>query len=302
MKRTETVFASRSELKAYEVLDHHLPDGWYLYANLPMPRLVSIDRSEVTEKKWQFYLKTSVDFVVTNRDHEPALVIEFDGIGGGFSQASKYVLKNAVPGDPYRELKLNFKLELCRNANLPMIVISFEEVESIESDDILTIANSLVGMHVATHHYKETIERWDREGRGKGKSFEEMLWEDSTLRTELQFMNDPFLMKLETIYDDFEKLGASWNMRSLSRPDQMTAMKNKKAFESVGCHYVVKGGKLKAPVVMTAWVRNFAGKEMGYSLDPEFLPESGINPLKVAQNIAWYLSHKKAVQISDARP
>ena len=66
----------------------------------------------------------------------------------------------------------------------------------------------------------------------------------------------------------------------------------------MGCRYVVKGGKLTVPVIMTVWVRNFAGDEMGASLMSEFIPSHGINPLKVAENIAWYLSHKKAIEIA----
>jgi len=297
MKKAKLIFASGSELKAFEAIDRHLPPGWRLYTNIPLSRIVEIDRAELTEKKWNFYLKTSVDFVLTDYAHEPVLAIEFDGLGQGYSAGKSYVLKSQVETDPYRELKLNFKIDTCYSVGLPLIVISFEEIESIGSDDLLSVINSMIGVHVAAYEYKETIEAWDRENRGAGKSFEEMLWEDSYLRTELEIKNDPFLAKLVDLESEFSDLGASWSMKSVSRPDVMTALREKKTFEAVGCRWVVKGGKLTVPVMITVWVRNFAGSEMNYSLDSAFIPSHGINPLKVAENIGWFLSHKKAVEI-----
>ncbi len=33
------------------------------------------------------------------------------------------------------------------------IVISLEEVDSVDTDDVLVVANSLIGMHIASHQY-----------------------------------------------------------------------------------------------------------------------------------------------------
>jgi hypothetical protein len=298
MKKAKIIFGSGSELRAFDAIDKHLPAGWRLYANTPLPRIVEVERNELPEKKWNFYLKTSVDFVLTNLGHEPVLALEFDGIGHGYSAGTRYVIRREVEGDPYRELKVNFKIDTCYAVGLPLVVISFEEIETVTGDDVLALINSMIGAHIASHEYRETIEQWDREGRGKGKTFEEMLWDDSTLRSELQIKNDPFLSRLEAIWDEFENLGASWSCTSLSKPDVTTAMRERRSFDSVGCRYVVKGGKLPIPVIMTVWVRNFAGDEMGASLIPDLIPSHGINPLKVAENIAWYLSHKKAIEIA----
>ena len=170
-----------------------------------------------------------------------------------------------------------------------MIVISFEEIEHITDDETLSVVNSMVGLHIATHEYWVTIHEWDRQGKGIGKTFEELLWDDSVLRTRLRFQRDPILSRLEATWEDFEALGAKWRMSSVSRPDCMTALREKKPFTSVGSRYEVMGGKLQNPVSVTVWVRNFPGEEMGASLDSELIPTHGINPLKVAENIAWYL-------------
>lgn len=293
MKKSSIIFGSNSELKAYEAIDKHLPEGWRLYANTPLSQIVEIKKEELTEKKWNFYLKSSVDFVLANAAHEPVLAIEFDGLSEGFSSGKTYILNKDVENDPYRGLKMNFKINTCYAVGLPLIVISFEEINSFTSDEFLSVVNSIIGMYIASREYKETIEKWDREGRGRGKSFDQRLWEICELKTQLSFRNDPFLSHLEANWEEFKKLGASWSRNSLSKPDQMTAMRNKKTFDSVGCRYVVKGGKLKVPVIMTVWVRNFAGEEMDYNLDSDFIPSHGVNPLAIAENIAWYLGQKK---------
>lgn len=96
MKKSKIIFGSNSELKAYEAIDKCLPGGWRLYANTPLSQIVDIKREELTEKKWDFYLKASVDFVLTNNNHEPTLAIEFDGLGQGYSAGKKYILPQQI--------------------------------------------------------------------------------------------------------------------------------------------------------------------------------------------------------------
>lgn len=299
MKKSNSLFASKSELSAFEAIDKHLPPGWRLFANTPFSRIVEIQREELTEKKWNFYLKASVDFVLADSLHRPALAIEFDGLGGGYSSGQNYVIGRRVQEDPHRELKTNFKLELCYAVGLPLIVIAFEEIKELVKDELLTIVASMVGKHIASREYRATIKEWDRQGKGEGKTFEEMLWDDSVLRTELAFRYDPFLSRSEQTWSDFQSLGATWTMSSLTQPDPFTAMREKRPLSSVGCRYEVKGGMLRNPVVVTVWVRNFAGHEFGPSLIcSEVLPSHGINPLKVAENIAQFLAQKRAVEES----
>lgn len=298
MKKATTIFGSKSERRAFEAIDKHLPSGWKLYGNTPLSQIVEIRKGELTEKKWNYYLKASVDFVLTNPTHEPALAIEFDGLGEGYSSGKTYILERQSEDDPYRQLKTNFKLDVCYTVGLPLIVISFEEIEHITNDETVSIVNSMVGLHVAMREYRDTIQEWDREGKGIGKTFEELLWDDSVLRTRLRFQHDPVLSRLEASWEDFEALGAKWRMSSVSRPDCMTALRETKPFSSVGCRYEVMGGKLQKPVSVTVWIRNFAGEEMGSSLDSELIPTHGINPLQVAENIAWYLGQQRAIEIS----
>ena len=125
----------------------------------------------------------------------------------------------------------------------------------------------MIAMYIAYREYEETIKEWDRKGLGSGKSFEELLWDDSRLRNQLFFKYDPILANLESNWEEFQKLGAGWSMSSVSEPDAMTALRENRSFDKVGCRYIVKGGELSIPVITTVWVRNFAGEEMYASLD-----------------------------------
>ena len=87
-------------------------------------------------------------------------------MGEGYSPGKRYVLERTVEKDPYKELKINFKLDTCHTVGLPLIVISFEEIKDLSADDMLSVVNSMVGMHIATREYRATIEEWDREGKG----------------------------------------------------------------------------------------------------------------------------------------
>jgi hypothetical protein len=291
MKKSKLIFGSRSELEAYEIINKHLPEGWKLYGNTPLSQIVDVKREELAEKKWDFYLKASVDFVLTNTSHEPALAIEFDGLGGGFSSGEKYILNKKIEQDPYRELKMNFKIDLCNSVKLPLIVISFEEIRSLANDDCRSIVNSIIGLYIASGEIEKTFEKWGKEGRDEGKSFDDIMWESARLETELNFKYDPALISLDELSEEYEKLGADFSAKQVFKPDPLTMLREKKPYESLGWRYIIKGGKLPVPVIMTVWVRNFSGT-------PYSVPPHGINPEQVAYNIAWYLATKKAVEIA----
>jgi len=298
MKKAKIIFGSRSELKAYKKIEEHLPDNWNIYPNIPLSQIVEIGKTELNEKKWNFYLKASVDFVITDHTHEPTLAVEFDGLGGGYSSGGTYIPKQVVERDPYRKLKLDFKINTCSSVGLPLIVISFEEINSLLGEDLFSLVNSMVGQHIASRVYDETIEKWDKEGRGEGKSYDEILWETCDLRAELDCKYDPLMAELEKDWEEYSKLGVKMSMYPLFKPDILTTMREKKAFESVGYRYVAKGGDLSIPVILAVWVRNFAGHELKGFLSPDLPISHGINPLQVAYNATWYLGQKKVVEMS----
>lgn len=298
MKASNSIFGSKAESEAYKAIIGHVPSDFRLYANTPLAQIIKIEERELARREWNVYLKMSVDFVLTNLLYRPVLAIEFDGLSEGFSSGEKYIQKRKSDKDRYRKLKMDFKLRIFKESNLPLLIISSDEMKAISPEDSVFVINSIVGIYIAGLRQKTTIEKWDLEGKGKGKSHEEILWDLSRLETESSFKFDPVLQLLERSWDKFESIGAKWRMQSMSRPSPIAAMKLGVPFKMVGCRFVASGGLLKKDVSTTVWIRNFAGSEMNWSLIPFFIPDCGINPLKVAENIAWYLGQKRAIEVA----
>ena len=57
MKKSSIIFGSQSELKAFEAIDKHLPEGCRLYANTPLAHIVEIHKDELNEREWNLSLK-----------------------------------------------------------------------------------------------------------------------------------------------------------------------------------------------------------------------------------------------------
>ena len=112
-------------------------------------------------------------------------------MGGGFSSSDKYIQKRETR-DPNRSAKLDFKLRTCGAVGLPLIVISFDETNPCTRDGTLSIINSIAAQHVATKVYNKTIQQWDSEKRGKGKSLDEIMWDLAELDSKTQHESAPF--------------------------------------------------------------------------------------------------------------
>jgi hypothetical protein len=296
MRKAKTIFGSHPESTAFQSITLHLPQGWAVYPNLPLSQIVRVGKHEVSQGEWEVYLKTSVDFTLVEGKGDPSLVVEFDGMGEGFSSSNTYIQFRQTR-DSNRKAKLDFKLRLCERVGLPLLVISFPEIASCTRDGLLSIVNGIVAQHIATKTYQNTMQQWDSEGRGQGKTSDEMLWDVARLDGQTQCDFDPFLKRMSDHYDRFLASGVKWRLESLSDPDQLTAMRANVPFESVGARYTVEGGSLPHPVVTIVWVRNWIGKELFHDLDPCAHVKSGANPLRIAWNIAQCLGQERVLEV-----
>jgi len=100
------------------------------------------------------------------------------------------------------------------------------------------------------------------------------------------------------MWDQFRKLNAQWSLEPVCRPDVFEAMRTKQPLEALGCKFAAHGGHVTVSVLLTAWVRNFAGNDFGTVLSAEMPVRCGVNPLRVAENIAWYLGVKKTLAVN----
>jgi hypothetical protein len=296
MRKAKSIVGSEPEGKAFQSIALHLPEGWRVYPNLPLSQLVRVGKHELPQSDWDLYLKTSIDFTLVDAENSPSLLIQFDGMGGGFSSSDKYVQIRETR-DPNRSAKLNFKLRMCNSIQLPLIVVSFDETHPCTRDGMLSVINGIAAQHVARKVYQNTIQEWDSENRGEGKTYDEMIWDLAELDAKTQFESDPFLKRLASESERFISTGVQTAWENLFDPDILTAMRNKVPFESVGCRFTVTGGGLSEPVVTVVWVRNWAGEEMSGILSSDLPIKSGVNPLRVAENIARCLGQERVLEI-----
>jgi hypothetical protein len=294
MKRAQSVFGSGAERYAFSVIKSGLPPGWLLYPNLPLSQVVEAEKSEVSAADWDFYLKASVDFVLTGPRGELCLAVEFDGLAGGFSSGSVY---RPTRRNAQRECTINFKMALCKQVGLPLYVISFDEIRSLSGDDSLCIVHSVIAQEIVMQKMKEKLRHWDEKGRGRGKSFEEILDDISDAEVALQSKYDPFRTRLDALWKSLPN-NLSWSMKPLSRPDMDVALKSKVPVDSLGCRFTTQGTSTVQAVDVTVWVRNFAGEAIGTVLSADFPVEGSINPLRVAENAALYLGLKRVIELS----
>jgi hypothetical protein len=296
MCKAKTIFGSNPEGAAFQSIGLHLPQGWAVYPNLPLSQLVRVGKHELSGDEWELYLKTSVDFTLVEGEGNPSLIVEFDGMGEGFSSSTTYIQFRQTR-DPNRKAKLDFKLRLCDGVGLPLLVISFPETAPCTRDGLLSIVNGLFAQHIATKTYQDTIKQWDSEGRGQGQTWDAISWDLARLDGQTQCDFDPFLKRMSDHYERFVAAGVKSRLESLSQPDQLTAMRGGVAFESVGARFTVEGGGLEEPVVTVVWVRNLIGKELFYDLDPCAHVKCGVNPLRIAWNIAQCLGQERVLEV-----
>lgn len=97
----------------------------------------------MSDRPKEFLLKTTFDCDI--KTHESLLVIEFDGLTGGFSNEGKYFIKSTPENDPYRKLKMDTKLKACSAFHIPAIVVSYQECAVInESEHMIIILDVII--------------------------------------------------------------------------------------------------------------------------------------------------------------
>jgi hypothetical protein len=225
MEIRASIFGSASEGKCFE----RLLDRWHhrlrLYPNLPLSNLVKIERNELNQGEWDFYLKSSVDYTFCDLSGRPVLSIEFDGLGGGFSAHDEYKPKYKSL-DPYRKLKLDFKLKMANKLRYPLIVISDTETNYIDRSEKLTLMDGILGNFLAVYGVQDHLDRicksipkdtWDTLDK-EGVNFPEAkdIFAENLLaqaEVESKIENDPFMKEYccyhEKIVSRFIKQGVN---------------------------------------------------------------------------------------------
>jgi len=295
MKLRSTVFGSKVEAKLFHSLQSRWSPKFTLYPSLPLASIIQLEPKELSSKEREYFYETSLDYTFCQANALPILSIEFDGVGGGFSRDGIYIQGRQAP-DPYRKLKMDFKLKVAKAVNYPLIVVSYEETQLLDKGDSITILDGIVGQLMAQKAFMRHVTEMAEVSRTEIESLQGTQKSNyiESLITAAEVKADSEMNPIARKADEYEIACISHGVKSYSveylYDPPLPPVKD--AFdleglqartdainhtEKIGCRIVVRIQKNE--IVKVVWVRNFEGY--------------GIFPGSIAHNIARYLVFKK---------
>src|SRR5216684_630052 len=151
---SQSIFGSGVERETFLALRRKWEKEVDVFPQVPVKTVVGFSRVQAVqdESERQYLLQTEFDYVVCKKNSGiPILVIESDGMGGGFSRILEYETREPVKGRNRRK-KLEAKLRICADAEIPVIVVATPEQERIDEARHLTILDGIVGEVLARSH------------------------------------------------------------------------------------------------------------------------------------------------------
>lgn len=165
MKIKKSIFDSNPEIKIHQNLSKLWGDKVLILPHIPVKDVIDIydkNANISSDEKEKLLVKSNFDFVVASKKkHDygrPLLVIEFDGIGCGFSFDRVYKQVKSVESDKYRKLKMDCKIRICEEAELPLIVLSWEEIESFFEEEEIGIIDGIIGQVIWNDEFNRVME------------------------------------------------------------------------------------------------------------------------------------------------
>lgn len=205
----KSVFDSGSEKKLF----NRLKTSWNRYVDVfpqvpvrGVAEYESIKNFEGNPELSEFLLKTSFDFVVCELNTGiPILVVEFDGLSGGFSCDGQFHISTPPKNDKHRKLKMDAKLRFCSAFQIPMVAISYPESELLtESEDWISILDVIIGdaLEKRNHekNYSDYVNKISEAYEYGGKESAEMATIEIDVINE---QSNPIKKKIKSITKDF---------------------------------------------------------------------------------------------------
>ena len=148
----DSVFGSKSEGRGYRTIEHTWGDKYRLFSQLPMSAVFSSPPDERNLR--DFFLKTSLDYVLCTKEGRPLMAIDYDGLGRGFDREGEYVQVEPTK-DRNRKWKFDFKLEYAQEHFFPYHVVASEEFDLLGEGVQLTVVDGIIGSTMAREEFKE---------------------------------------------------------------------------------------------------------------------------------------------------
>src|SRR5258706_515450 len=158
MKVRPTLFNSSSEAELFQAVHGTWEPHDGVFPEVPFANLVELDERRLSADELSFLHKTSVDFVLAGADWRPLFVVEFDGLGHGYSRNGVYIQRAVTQRDPHRAWKLNLKARVAAAAGLPFVIVSYDEKAVIDEETGLTIVHGIFGQFLATSHASDRMQ------------------------------------------------------------------------------------------------------------------------------------------------
>jgi uncharacterized protein DUF2726 len=158
VKARSTVFSSQSEAELFEAIHGSWEPDYRVFPQIPFANLVELDQHQLSATELGFLHKTSVDYVVTSNDWRPVFVLEFDGLGHGYSAKGGYIQSVPFRRDPNRAWKLGLKTRVAQEASLPFLIVSYDEKAVVDHDSGLIVTHGIIGQFLASLHLSARIQ------------------------------------------------------------------------------------------------------------------------------------------------
>lgn len=295
----ETVFGSKTERSVYYGLLDRWGKAYNIYLSLPVASVFVIKSGALSDGERKTYFQSSIDYTFCSKEDRPLFSIEFDGLGGGYSRGDRYITsESGIDKDIYRQLKLEFKLKIAKDAGYPLVIVSFQEVSALDKDEKLTILDGIIGQITSHKKFSELLSEFVKENHEAIESMskheiDEYL-QDMVIGIEVdaELESDPIARKAAEYNQELSKFGVAGHSTEPLDEPEMPTIKSPYDTEGLGERitaftnirrygYKVSVETSAGAISRSIWIREYMS--------------SGFSSISLANNIAEYLTFKAAL-------
>jgi hypothetical protein len=160
------VFGSKEEKKRFIQLQKTWGKKYNIYHNLPFLNVFTtkedIFNNEyepliLTDAEYDLLKKTSIDFTICDKNDNPLICLEFDGLQDGFNVGTTYQLRDGSSSLKGRRVLIELKLRVAHGSRFPYLVLGSEEFRGFSDALCLTIADGLIGEVMSMREVQEHV-------------------------------------------------------------------------------------------------------------------------------------------------
>jgi len=152
-----SVFGSEAEKRHFGHLVGKWSERSNVYHNLPLLQVFDLEKligvMNLNEVEISRLKKTSVDFVLCDKNDKPWMAIDFDGLNQGFSSGASYIKGQKF--DAWRKEIFNLKLDVAHQCGFPYVIVRSAQFKLLPSKAKLTVVDGVIGSVLANIKTRE---------------------------------------------------------------------------------------------------------------------------------------------------